>query len=173
MSGTARLGCFFLAALLCTAAASAQVNGPQTQPATGKMYLEQQRGIFTDIVSLTTQLQQARVTLYGVDPLGASEAVGRDSYYKEFLKGISKPTQVYPGNLGLQVLAVQSGGLAFSATNDIAGLLQKCLADSVPYYEISFDSPKAAQRDEYHHLEIKLAKPGLTARTRQGYYAQP
>ena len=26
---------------------------------------------------------------------------------------------------------------------------------------------------EYHHLEIKLAKAGLTARARQGYYAQP
>jgi VWFA-related protein len=134
---------------------------------------KQQRGIFTDIVNLSTQLQQARITLYSVDPLGASEAVGRDSYYKEFIKGVSKPSQVYPGNLGLQVLAVQSGGLAFSSTNNITGLLQKCLTDSVPYYEISFDTPAGGQRDEYHHLEIKLAKPDLTARTRQGYYAQP
>jgi hypothetical protein len=31
----------------------------------------------------------------------------------------------------------------------------------------------AAKPDEYHQLQIKLAKPGLTARTRQGYYAQP
>jgi hypothetical protein len=30
------------------------------------------------------------------------------------------------------VLAVQSGGLAFSSSNNIAGLLQQCLADSVP-----------------------------------------
>jgi hypothetical protein len=27
--------------------------------------------------------------------------------------------------------------------------------------------------NEYHALEIKLGKPGLTARTRTGYYAQP
>jgi VWFA-related protein len=134
---------------------------------------KQQRQIFTDIVSLSTQLLQARITLYSFDPLGASEALTRDSYYKEFLKGIAKPSQVYLGDLGLQVLAIQSGGIAFNSTNDISGLLQQCIADTVPYYEISFDSPKAAQRDEYHDLEIKLARPGLTARTRQGYYAQP
>ena len=27
--------------------------------------------------------------------------------------------------------------------------------------------------DEYHTLEVKVDKPGLTARTRTGYYAQP
>jgi VWFA-related protein len=97
----------------------------------------------------------------------------RTSYYKNFLKGISKPSQVDVGDLGLPVLAIQSGGLALNSTNNIAGLLQECVADSAPYYEISFDPPQAERRDEYHHLEVKLAKPGLTARTRQGYYAQP
>jgi VWFA-related protein len=77
------------------------------------------------------------------------------------------------GNLGLQVLAIQSGGLSLNLSNDIAGALTQCLADSAPYYEISFVAPASSQRDEYHHLEIKIAKPGLTARTRQGYYAQP
>jgi hypothetical protein len=97
----------------------------------------------------------------------------RDSFYKEFLKGVSKPTQVQLGDLGLQVLAVQSGGLVLHLGNHIAGLLQDCITDSVPYYEISFDAPQAERPDEYHHLEIKLAERGLIARTQQGYYAQP
>jgi hypothetical protein len=71
------------------------------------------------------------------------------------------------------VLAVQSGGLVLSSANDVASLLQQCLTDSAPYYEISFDPSPGAKADEYHHLEIKVAKPDLTARTRQGYYAQP
>lgn len=71
------------------------------------------------------------------------------------------------------MIATQSGGLALDFNNDVAALLQKCLADTQAYYEISFDTPAADQQDEYHHLEFKLAKPGLTARTRQGYYAQP
>ena len=40
-------------------------------------------------------------------------------------------------------------------------LLQKCFADTEAYYEISFETPAASQPDEYHRLEIRLAKPGL------------
>lgn len=75
--------------------------------------------------------------------------------------------------LDLEVMAIHSGGLALGAANDIAGLLQECVADAAPYYEISFEPPAAKQADEYHHLEIKVAAPGLGARTRQEYYAQP
>ena len=56
---------------------------------------------------------------------------------------------------------------------DIVALLQKCMADTGAYYEMSFDAPPADHRDEYHSLEVGVSKPGLTARTRQGYYAQP
>jgi len=134
---------------------------------------KQQDQIFGQIVSLSTQLRQARVTLYNVNPIGAGESVFRGTYYEEFLKGVSKPSQVNLANLGLQVLAIQSGGLALEFNNDLAALLQQCLSDVAPYYEISFDATAAERPDEYHHLEIKIAKPGLTARTRQGYYAQP
>jgi VWFA-related protein len=134
---------------------------------------KQQQQIFASIVSLSTQLLRARVTLYSVDPLGTGESMVHSTYYEEFLKGISKPSQVNAGDLGLPVLAVQSGGLALNFNNDVTSLLQECVADSAPYYEISFDPPPAEQRDEYHHLQIQLAKPGLTARTREGYYAQP
>jgi VWFA-related protein len=134
---------------------------------------KQQAQIFTDIVGLNTQLLHAGVTVYNVNPLGSNEALLRTSYYQEFVKGVSKPSQVAAGNLGLQVLAVQSGGLVLDHNNDVTALLQQSLSDVAPYYEISFAPAVAERPDEYHHLEIKLAKPGLTARTRQGYYAQP
>jgi len=134
---------------------------------------KQQTQIFAQLVAISTQLRQGRVTLYNANPLGASESTFRGTYYQEFLKGVSKPSQVNLGNLGLQVLAIQSGGLALEFNNDLAGLLQQCVSDAAPYYEISFAAPAADHPDEYHHLEIKIAKPGLTARTRQGYYAQP
>jgi VWFA-related protein len=134
---------------------------------------KQQTQIFGNIVSLSTQLRQARITLYSVDPLGNGEYIGRASYYKEFVKGVSKPSQVLAGDLGLPVLATQSGGVALNFNNDIAALLQECISDVAPYYEISFEPALTDKRDDYHELEIQVAKPGLTARTRQGYYAQP
>lgn len=134
---------------------------------------KQQVQIFSDIVNLSTQLQRAGVTVYNVNPLGATEGLLRASNYKNFLKGVSKPNQVLLGNLGLQVFASQSGGLVLESNNDVASLLQQCISDIAPYYEISFAAPAAERPDEYHHVEITLGKPGLTARTRQGYYAQP
>jgi len=134
---------------------------------------KQQTQIFGNIVSLSTQLRQARITLYSVDPLGNGEYIGRASYYKEFVKGVSKPSQVLAGDLGLPVLATQSGGVALNFNNDIAALLQECISDVAPYYEIFFEPALTDKRDDYHELEIQVAKPGLTARTRQGYYAQP
>jgi VWFA-related protein len=134
---------------------------------------KQENQIFATIVGLSTQLRQSRVTLYSIDPLGAGEGVGREFYYQDFLKGVSKPGQVAVGDLSLQVLATQSGGLALNSSNDVASLLQKCMADTAAYYELSFEAAPADRRDEYHSLQVLLAKPGLTARTRQGYYAQP
>ena len=128
---------------------------------------------FSQIVAMSTQLRNGNITLYSVDPLGAGQAVGWEFHYDEFLEGITKPGQVDLGDLALQVLAVQSGGLALSASNDIADLLERCMADTSAYYELSFDAPPADHRDEYHQLDIKMSEPGLTARTRTGYYDQP
>ena len=135
--------------------------------------IKQQNQLFSTIVGLSTQLRQNRITLYSVDPLGASEGVGRTFYYQDFLKGVGKPGQVSIGDLSLQVLATQTGGLALTSSNDIVSQLQKCYADTQAYYELSFDPPPADHRDEYHSLIVQVSKPGLTARTRTGYYAQP
>lgn len=134
---------------------------------------EQQNQIFSSVVGLSTELRQARITLYSVDPLGTNEGVGRTLYYQDFLKGVSKQSQVNVGDLSLQVLAVQSGGLALAANNDVSQLLEKCMADTEAYYELSFVPASADHRDEYHNILVQVAKPGLTARTRTGYYAQP
>jgi len=134
---------------------------------------KQQRQLLDSLVLVSNDLLKAHVTLYSVDPLGASDTLVRDSYHKQFLKGVTKPNQVYAGNLALQVLAVQSGGLALPPSNDIAGMVRECLKASAPYYEISVDPPPSKRLGEYHRLEIKLAKAGLIARTLQGYYAQP
>jgi VWFA-related protein len=129
--------------------------------------------MFASIVSLSTQLRQARITLYSIDPLGTQDIGVRTSAYAAYLKGVSKPKDVEPGDMALQVFAVQSGGLVLNSGNDLAELLQKCLTDTEAYYQISFESSPASQHDEYHHVEIRVAKPGLNARTRQNYYAQP
>jgi len=134
---------------------------------------KQQNQLFSLIVGLSTQMREAAVTLYNVNPIGAAEGVGRAFYYEDFLKGVSKPGQVQVADLSLQVLATQSGGLVFTGSNNLTAMLQQSVADGQAYYELSFDPPRADHADEYHQIEVQVAKPGLTARTRQGYYQQP
>jgi VWFA-related protein len=134
---------------------------------------KQTQQLYAEIVAMSTVLRRGGITLYSIDPLGASQGVGSQFYFEEFLKGVSKPNQALPGNLALQVLAVQSGGLALTGDNDISKLLERCMADVTSYYELSFDPPPGDRSSQYHQLDIKISKPGLTARTRTGYYAAP
>jgi VWFA-related protein len=143
------------------------LTGPRVQ-LDGK----QQQRLFGAVVDASTELRQARITLYNINPLGSSENTLNTFYYEDFVKGVSKPSQVNVGNLGLQVLAVQTGGLVLNSSNDISAMLEQTFRDADAWYEISFQAA-SAEPNEYHHLEVRVDKPGLIARTRTGYYARP
>lgn len=130
-----------------------------------------QQSIFDTIVNLSTELRRAGITVDSIDPLGTQDTGLRTFYYQNFLKGIRKPSNAEFGDLALQVIATQTGGLVLNSSNDVAGQMQKAMDDAHAYYELSFD-PTPGEPDEYHQLEIKVAKPGLVARTRTGYYSQ-
>jgi VWFA-related protein len=131
--------------------------------------------IFNSIVALTTGLRQARVTLYSIDPLGQADVGGNQiSDYKNFLKGVTSPSGVAVGHMSLQVLAVHSGGRVLISTNDLTAAIAKCTGDADSFYVLSFDAARADQTfDEYHALGVTVDKPGIKARTRTSYYAQP
>jgi hypothetical protein len=86
---------------------------------------------------------------------------------------VRKAGQAQSGHLALQVLAYQSGGRVLNLNNDVAGEIEACDADANIFYVLSFDALPGDGPNEYHALEIKIDKPGLAARTRSGYYAQP
>jgi VWFA-related protein len=147
----------------------ALLNGPNVQ-----LTLNNEHWLFNAIVTMSRELREASITLYSIDPLGMNDAGGfRTFYYESFLKGVTAYNKVQNGNLALQVLAAQSGGRVMNANNDVTKEIAECLKDANAFYTLSFDSPPADHPDEYHTLEVKVDKPGVKARTRTGYYAQP
>jgi VWFA-related protein len=138
-------------------------SGPQVQTT-----VRQQKSLFRQIEFLSNELRQARITLYVVNPQGTDDPLG--NFYQSFLKPVRKLNQAQLGNLSLQTLTVHSGGLAFYLNNDIAGLMQKTMDDVQYFYELTYTAP-AGEPDEYHSIQVKVAKPGLKARTTTGYYA--
>jgi VWFA-related protein len=133
----------------------------------------QKQHVFNSVVRLSAALREARITLYSIDPLGASGAGGiRTSFYEEFVKGLPNPDRAQVGDLGLQTVATQTGGRAIFGNDAILNSINHCAADLGAYYVLSIESPPADRANEYHGIEVKLGTKGLTARTRTGYYAQ-
>ena len=135
---------------------------------------KQQESLFGSVVGLSDSLRRARITLDSIDPLGTADTGGfRTSYYEEFVKGVKKERQVQVGNLGLQVIATQSGGRVLNSNNDVASEIASAAGDANAFYVLTFDALVGDGPNEYHALDIKLDKSGLKTLTRTGYYAQP
>ncbi|MGA8043728.1 MAG: VWA domain-containing protein [Terracidiphilus sp.] len=128
--------------------------------------------VFSEVVALSTQLRQANVTLYDVNPSAVEQARETDMY-EGYVKGVSKPGQVVLGNVSLPVLALQSGGTVEESGTDANPMIQKCLRDIRAWYEINFDPPPGDAPDTYHHIEVRVDKKDLKARARDGYYSNP
>jgi VWFA-related protein len=130
-------------------------------------------GVFGDVVALVTELHKLQITIDSVNPLGASQDVATTDYYQNFMRAPRNAHDVELGNLGLQVLAVDSGGLVLNGSNDIARLLQRAVSQTEACYEISFVPSPGEHDNEYHDLQLKVNRPGLSAHTTAGYYARP
>ncbi|HEY3930655.1 MAG TPA: VWA domain-containing protein [Candidatus Koribacter sp.] len=129
---------------------------------------------FENIVSVSNALRAAHTTLYDVDPGGiASTSRANLDYYKVFLKPATKPSDSEPGDLGLQVLALQSGGRVLNAGTGLGDEIAQCVNDARSYYVLTFDPTKGGKANDFHKLAVNVNKPGLTVRTRVGYYSQP
>lgn len=105
--------------------------------------LEEQ--VFGNIVEVSTELREDRITLYSVDPRalgdiepGMIEGASHLRLYRESdINWPSQPSEVREGDLALHALAKQSGGLVLHPGNDLASDLRRCLADAEAYYVIS------------------------------------
>jgi len=129
-----------------------------------------QQMLFDRIVELSTILRQGRISVYSIS---AADFAGRMSNaYLGFMKGVNAVAKTNPGNLGLKVLVVQSGGRVLLG-NDLSSQIDSCVQDAGAFYTLSFDPPRADKPNEYHDLKVQIDRPGLTARTSTGYYNQP
>lgn len=156
---------------------------PLLASAGSEMYSKGKEQLFAILVPVSSALRQARITLYSIDPEGASGAGfgrlesenGPNSRfsYESYLKGVPSAKEVQPPNLSLQVLVTRSGGRVLTTGNDINAQIDDCVTDTKAFYVISFEAAPTEHPNAYHNLELKVDKPKLTARTSAGYYAQP
>ncbi|HVF67072.1 MAG TPA: VWA domain-containing protein [Pyrinomonadaceae bacterium] len=79
---------------------------------------------------------------------------------------------------GLNYLAAETGGLFIHNTNDVAEGVREVLRDQKGFYLIGYrPDAETFSRDgaslRFNRLEVKAKRPGLTVRTRNGFYGIP
>ncbi|HEX5283851.1 MAG TPA: VWA domain-containing protein [Bryocella sp.] len=128
---------------------------------------------FNDVVAITTELYRTNTFVDAVNPIGTVEDVGRTNFYQSFLHAPRSQRDVDLGDLGLQVIAEQSGGMVLNGSNDISGLVQHAVAQSNGGYELTFAPAPGEHENEYHELQVKVQRSGAKVHTTAGYYARP
>jgi VWFA-related protein len=139
-----------------------------------RMSRKDQEELFSYEASLSVALRVARITIYSVDPNGAEcVTCSRNSYYKNYLKGPFAPKDADHNDLMLQTLSAKTGGKVVTGKNDIAAMIDDCLADAQHYYVLMFEAPPGAHETTFHEIKVEVDKPGAQVRTRTGYYTLP
>jgi VWFA-related protein len=133
---------------------------------------KQREEAYRSVVAASDEMRNGNITLYSVNSWGATEDLIHESYYQSFLSGLKKPGDAQLGDLALQVMATQSGGLALNSS-DVVGEIKQCVSDLDHYYRLTFEPAPGDKPNQYHDLKVTVAANGLIARTRQGYYSQP
>ena len=108
---------------------------------------------FIDAKGLVTQY------FYGADQAGAPGDVGVISMEEGFLE-----------TAGTESLAENTGGASIRNTNDLLGGLQRAADESSVYYLLGYQ-PEMSPDGKWHKLQVKVARPGVTVRSRRGYQA--
>jgi VWFA-related protein len=143
------------------------ISGPEVQ-LNGKQASE----VYQNAIGFSREMRNANMTLYSINSWGAGESVEREFFYQSFLKGVRGTSDAAWGDLSLQVLATQSGGLVLNS-NDVIEMMRQCVADANRYYRIVVDAAPDEKPNVYHAIEVKVAQSGMEARTRMGYYSNP
>ena len=71
----------------------------------------------------------------------------------------------------LRIVAEETGGRAIVNQNDLRPGLQQMLDDASGYYLLGYNSIAAPTDGEFHEIEVRLKRPGLRVRAREGYWA--
>jgi VWFA-related protein len=135
--------------------------------------------ILTEQRRATAAATSANVSFYTLDPRGlgglSSEmmeiqpVVNDDPALGLNTQGLDSELRRSQDNL--RELADETSGLAAVSTNDFAGAFDRVVKDSSAYYLLGYHSPSPKRDGRPHKLEVKVSRPGLRVRARNGYTA--
>jgi VWFA-related protein len=73
----------------------------------------------------------------------------------------------------MRQVADQTGGEAFTGTNDLKRAMQRSMADGATYYTLAYTPNKLDPQSAFHRIEVKVNHPDVKLAYRRGYYSSP
>ena len=73
----------------------------------------------------------------------------------------------------LGALSESTGGRLIANSNDVRAGLDRAVADTSGYYEITYDPQLAAFDGSFRRIGVKVKRPGTSVQAREGYFALP
>jgi VWFA-related protein len=123
-------------------------------------------GLVEEMRETFRQAQRANVNIYGIDPGGLD---GLTSYFQSLRQPPPTPPGLY--REFLQTVSENTGGLAVIDTNAFATGVAQMFRENSSYYLLGFRPANAARDGKFRRLEVRVHRPGLIVRAREGYYA--
>jgi VWFA-related protein len=147
-----------------------QLSRHEIKPDTPAM----KQNLFDYRVELLTDLRKAQITLNAISfPDSERDPEPRGAADKAIANGVTRADDASAASMALRVLVHETGGQTLDRGKDISSSIAACLADAASYYVLSFNSAGASKEGEYHALDVRVNRPGLTARTNKAYYTMP
>jgi VWFA-related protein len=105
---------------------------------------------------------RGNVTIYPIDPRGATtETTAAESF----------DTSSLDARADLAAIADVTGGFALTGSNNYMNAFERLVRENSSYYTIGFPSEHDRRDGRFVGLQVRVKKPGLTVRARNGYVA--
>jgi VWFA-related protein len=128
------------------------------------------------IKEATAAAMRSNVSFYTIDPRGlgglSAEMMEIQPVFDDPSLGLN--TQGLESDLrisqdSLRVLADETSGFAAVNTNDFNTAFARVVKDNSAYYVLGYYPPGQRRDGRFHRLEVKVSRPGLKVRARNGY----
>jgi VWFA-related protein len=124
---------------------------------------------------------RANVSLYPVDSRGlqavvpGGDATRASSFNQGAFSGRSvrgQFDQLAASQETLQTLAADTGGKAFTDSNDLGAAFTQVIRDTSAYYLLGYSSTNDVKDGRFRRITVKTRRPDLRVEARNGYYAE-
>ena len=124
---------------------------------------------------------RANAALYTVDARGLQAVVPGGDASRRSGRGRSlfsgqvmarQLDQLYSARETLWTLADDTGGRAFTDTNDFGEVFARVERDLSSYYLLGYRSPDRTRDGRYRRISVRVKRPGLRVEHRAGYYTE-